>query len=61
MRAFDERRHSYLGYVLRVEGTIGDEPGEFHIALGKVAQAKHRFHASMEACGQADFRSWFAA
>lgn len=53
MRSFDERSHSYLGYVLRVEGTIEDEPGEFIIAIGKAAQAKHRFHAGMEASGQA--------
>ncbi len=53
MRSFDERSHSYLGYVLRVEGTIGDEPGEFQVALGKAAQAKHRFRAGMEASGQA--------
>jgi len=51
MRSFDERSHSYLGYVLRVDGTIGDEPGEVRIALGKAAQAKHRFHAGMEVCG----------
>lgn len=43
MRSFDERSHSYLGYVLRVEGTIEDEPGEFLIAIGKALQAKHRF------------------
>ncbi len=64
MRSFDERSHSYLGYVLRVEGTIGDEPAclcrdrhgrqnEFQIALGKAAQAKHRFQAGMEISGQA--------
>ncbi|MBW2096662.1 MAG: hypothetical protein JRI80_17465 [Deltaproteobacteria bacterium] len=53
MRSFDERHHSYLGYVLRIEGTIGDEPGEFRIAIGKAAQAKHRFHVGMEASGQA--------
>jgi hypothetical protein len=23
-RSFDERSHSYLGYALRVQGTIGD-------------------------------------
>ena len=34
LRSFDERSHSYLGYVLRVEGTIGDEPGEFRINWG---------------------------
>ncbi|MDZ7695917.1 MAG: hypothetical protein U5R49_02970 [Deltaproteobacteria bacterium] len=53
MRSFDERSHSYLGYVLRLEGTIGDEPGKFLIAIGKAAQAKHRFQAGMEASGQA--------
>lgn len=53
MRSFDERSHSYLGYVLRIIGTIGDEPDEFQIALGKAAQAKHLFHAGMEATGQA--------
>ncbi len=53
MRSFDERSHSYLGYVLWVDGTIADEPGEFIIAIGKAAQAKHRFRAGMEASGQA--------
>jgi hypothetical protein len=53
MRSFDERSHSYLGYVLRVDGTIADEPGEFIIAIGKAAQAKHRFQAGMEVSGQA--------
>jgi hypothetical protein len=38
MRSFDERSHSYLGYVFRVEGTIEDELGEFMIATGKVTQ-----------------------
>lgn len=53
MRFFDERSHSYLGYVLRVEGTVGAEPGGFMIAIGKAAQTKHRFRAGMEASGQA--------
>lgn len=53
MRSFDERSHSYLGYVLRADGTIEDKPGEFQIAVGKAAQAKHRFCAGMEASGQA--------
>lgn len=54
MRSFDERSHSYLGYVLRFEGTIDDEPGESIIALGKAAQAKHRFRVGMEVSGLAD-------
>jgi hypothetical protein len=53
MRSFDERSHSYLGYVLRVEGTIAYEPGEFIIAIGKAAQAKHRFQVGMEVSGLA--------
>ena len=53
MRSFDERHHSYLGYVLRLDGSIRDEPGEFLIAIGKAAQAKHRFRVGMEASGLA--------
>jgi hypothetical protein len=53
MRSFDERSHTYQGYVLRIKGTIGDEPGEFQVAIGKAAQAKHRFCADMEARGLA--------
>lgn len=52
MRSFDERSHSYQGYVLRVEGKIADEPGEFIIAIGNAAQAKHRFQAGMKVSGQ---------
>ena len=53
MRSFDKRRHSYQGYVLRVDGTIGDEPGEFLVAVGKAAYEKHRFQAGMEVRGLA--------
>ncbi len=53
MRSFDERHHSYQGYVLRVEGTFGDEPGGFLIAIGKAAHEKHRFQAGMEVSGLA--------
>lgn len=53
MRSFDERSHSYLGYVLRFEGAVGDESGEFIIVIGKAAQAKHRFQLGMEVSGLA--------
>ncbi|MCX7428995.1 MAG: hypothetical protein NTW96_25635 [Planctomycetia bacterium] len=43
MRSFDERSHSYLGYVLRLDGTIGGEDRHFLIAIGKAAHAKHQF------------------
>lgn len=41
-RSFDESSHSYLGYVLRVDGEIGDQQREFLIGIGKAAQAKHQ-------------------
>ena len=47
LRSFDERTHNYLGYLLRIEGTLGDETGEFLVAIGKAAQEKHRFQACM--------------
>ena len=50
-RSFDERQHSYHGYVLRVDGTCGDETGEFLIAVGKGAHEKHQFGAGMELSG----------
>ncbi len=53
IRSFYERHHSYQGYVLRVDGTCGDESGELQIAIGKSAQEKHRFRASMEVSGLA--------
>ena len=37
MRSFDERTHSYLGYVLRICGTCGEESGEFLVAVGEAA------------------------
>jgi len=50
-RSFDERAHVYQGYVLRVDGTCGDETGEFLIAVGKSAHDKHRFRVGMELSG----------
>jgi hypothetical protein len=50
-RSFDERHHSYHGYVLRVDGTCGHETGEFLIDVGKGAHEKHRFRAGMELSG----------
>lgn len=37
-RSFDQSSHSYLGYVLRVDGTVGGEQREFMVAIGKAAQ-----------------------
>ena len=51
-RSFDERSHSYLGYVLRIDGTCKGQDREFLIALGEGAHKKHRFQAGMELKGQ---------
>jgi len=51
LRSFDERSHSYLGYVLELDGVCGETPGRFFIAIGKAAQAKHSFRVGMEASG----------
>ncbi len=51
-RSYDERQHSYLGYVLRLTGRIGDEDRAFTIAIGKAAQAKHAFRVGDEVAGK---------
>lgn len=51
MRSFDERSHSYLGYVLRIDGICGGEAGEFLVAVGDAAQEKHRFQTGIELNG----------
>jgi hypothetical protein len=42
-RSFDERSQTDLGYLLRVEGRIGDEERIFTVGIGPAAQAKHSF------------------
>ncbi|MBW2067051.1 MAG: hypothetical protein JRJ03_19250 [Deltaproteobacteria bacterium] len=53
IRSFDERHHSYQGFVLRVDGIYGDETGEFLVAVGKATHEKHRFQTGMEVSGLA--------
>jgi len=50
-RSFDERSHTYLGYVLRIDGTGGAEAGAFLIAVGEAAHEKHRFQTGIELSG----------
>jgi hypothetical protein len=51
MRSFDERHHSYQGYVLSIDGTCGENAGQFLIAVGKGAHETHSFHIGMELSG----------
>ena len=41
-RSFDERSHTYLGFALRVQGTLRGQDAEFLVGIGKAAQAKHQ-------------------
>ena len=53
IRSFDQRSHSYLGYVLRVRGTLDDEARDFVVAVGRAAHAKHQFQVGDRISGQA--------
>ncbi len=50
-RSFDEAAHSYLGYLLRVDGSVGGERREFLVAIGKTAQVKHALRVGGEVSG----------
>ena len=54
LRSFDQRSHSYLGYVLRIEGVIDEKQREFLVGIGKAAQAKHDFCAGTVVSGQSE-------
>jgi hypothetical protein len=51
LRSYDQRSHSYQGYVLRIDGTCGGEAREFMVAVGEAAHEKHRFQTGMELSG----------
>jgi hypothetical protein len=44
-RSFDQRSHTYLGYVLMVQGAVGGEERTFTVGIGKETQGKHQFQA----------------
>ena len=50
-RSFGDGSHIYVGYALRVDGTVGDEKREFWVGVGKVAHAKHRFAVGVVVSG----------
>jgi len=51
-RSFDQRSHSYLGYILGVRGTLDGEAREFLVAVGKGAHEKHQFRHGDWVSGQ---------
>jgi len=53
-RSFDERSHTYQGYVLRMVGTLGGIDREFIVALGEGAHAKHQFCVGDTVAGEGE-------
>lgn len=51
-RSFDQRSHTYLGYVLTVEGTIDGEARTFTLGIGESVQAKHGFQVGDQVQGE---------
>ena len=54
LRSFDQRSHSYRGYVLRMGSVIGNDSREFVIAIGKGTQSKHEFRVGDTVSGFAE-------
>ena len=52
IRSFDQRNHNYLGYVLCVKGTIGNDQREFQVGIGKGAQSKHQMKVGDQVKGE---------
>ncbi len=51
-RSFDQRSHTYQGYVLRVRGAVGGEEREVLVAIGEAAQAEHQVRAGDRVSGE---------
>ena len=54
LRSFDERPHSYLGYVLRIRGTPVGEARDLAVAVGKGAHEKHQLRAGDRVPGKGE-------
>jgi len=54
IRSFDERWHSYLGYVVVVEGSVGRDQREFAVAIGPAAHAKYQVRVDDVVAGRSD-------
>ncbi len=52
LRSFDQRSHSYLGYILHLNGFLGGVPQEFLVAIGKAAEENLQFRSGDMALGE---------
>jgi hypothetical protein len=53
-RSFDQASHSYLGYVLKLEGTVSNEHRTFSVAIGPAQQKKFHIEAGDTLSGLAE-------
>ena len=51
LRSFDQASHSYLGFVVTIQGEVGDEKRDFRIAFGKGTYARFALRAGDEISG----------
>lgn len=54
LRSFNERWHTYLGYVVGVSGRYGTEEREFLVAIGPAAQRKHGLRVGDAVSGRSE-------
>ena len=54
VRSFDERTHSYLGYVLRVSGVLDGQEREFLVGVGRAVYEKYWFRIGNEVSGEGE-------
>lgn len=52
LRSFDEASHTYLGYVITLEGELYNTNTAFSIGIGKAAYTKHQFKLSDGVSGE---------
>jgi hypothetical protein len=52
-RSFDQGSHAYMGYALKVRGTIGNEAREYLVGMGQGTPAKHHFQTGTAVSGEA--------
>jgi hypothetical protein len=52
IRSFDETSHSYLGYAIKIDGSIDGNEQVFSVGIGKAANEKHRFKVNDRISGE---------
>lgn len=54
-RSFDQRHHSYQGYVLRIDGQVDGWNRQVVLAIGEAAQEKNAFRSGDQITGEGEF------